>query len=464
MAKFGRRRFLITSLITSAATTSAGTLLQSCAPESIDIDALLQPDSSVDSPKAKPAGTEATQKTSPPKNDKVADTTIKVGILHSLSGPMALSETPLVEAEMLAIEEINANGGLLGKQLVALKEDGASDWPTFAEKAEKLIDQGAAVIFGGLTSESRKAILPVVQAQNSLLWYPGAYEGQECSDHIFYAGATANQQVVPAVNWMVGNRGKNFFLISSNARTTHEIVKAQLKKVGGKVAGEAYVPLDNGTNVDMVPIISDIQKALPKGGIICNSLVGDYNSAFFRALKGAGLLSDKYLVLSLRIAEEEVFQIGSLLLAGHYAAWSYFQSLDSPENKAWVDKFQGRYGSDRVIGAPMESAYTMVHLWAQAVEAAQSTEVAAVRKASYGQTFQAPEGLVTIRPNHHTTKIMRIAKVGNDGLFEILHSNKSPTEPVPWSQVLDSSKGFACDWSDPMKGGKYSVQATAEKS
>jgi urea transport system substrate-binding protein len=468
MAKFGRRKFLITSLITGAATTGASSLLQSCAPESVDIDALLQPSASgstdaaaegaADGPAAQPAGPEATAKDdTADKKNKSAKNIIKVGILHSLSGTMALSETSLVEAEMLAIEEINANGGLLGKQLVPMREDGASDWPTFAEKAEKLIDSGAAVIFGGLASESRKAILPVVQAKNSLLWYPGAYEGQECSDHIFYAGASANQQVIPAVNWMVGNRGKNFFLISSNARTTHEIIKAQLKKVGGKVAGEAYVPLVKKTNVDMAPVISDIQKALPKGGIICNSLVGDHNSAFFRALKGAGLASDKYLVMSLRIAEEEVFQIGSMLLAGNYAAWSYFQSIKSPENKAWVDKFQGRYGVDRAVGAPMASAYTMVHLWAQAVKAAQSTETAAVRKASYGQSFQAPEGLVTIRPNHHMTKTVRIAKVGEDGLFEILHSDKSPTEPIPWSQALDASKGLACDWSDSKKGGKYSM-------
>ncbi len=462
MAKFGRRRFLITSFIASTATAGASPLLQSCAPESVDIDALLQPDSPAAGSATDSTATTAAKNDAAPANKAAQSTTITVGILHALSGNMALSETALVEAERLAIDEINTNGGLLGKQLVALQEDGASDWPTFAEKAEKLIDSGATVIFGGLTSESRKAILPVVQAKNSLLWYPGAYEGQECSDHIFYAGASANQQIVPAVNWMVGNRGKNFFLVSSNARTTHEIVKAQLKKVGGNVAGEAYVPTTNGTHVDMAPVISDIRKALPNGGIIFNSLVGNHNSAFFRALKGAGLNSDQYLVMSVRIAEEEVFQIGSLLLSGHYAAWSYFQSIDSPENEAWLKKFRARYGPDRVIGAPMASAYAMVHLWAQAVEAAQSTETAAVRKASYGQTFQAPEGAITIQPNHHITRTARIAKVGDDGLFESLHTDKSPTAPIPWSQALASSQGFACDWSDPKKGGKYSTATTTE--
>jgi urea transport system substrate-binding protein len=468
MTKIGRRKFLITSFITSAATASTGTFLQGCAPDFADLDTTLSSDSpepGATGPKATKLGSTEFGATEPAEaknsaGDKSADTTIKVGILHSLSGTMALSETSLVEAELLAIEEINANGGLLGKQLVAIQEDGASDWPTFAEKAEKLIDNGAAVIFGGLTSESRKAILPVVQAKNSLLWYPGAYEGQECSDHIFYAGASANQQILPAVSWMAANRGKNFFLISSNARTTHDIIKAQLKESGGKVAGEAYVPLVNGVNADMATVVSDIKKALPAGGVIVNSLVGNHNSVFFRALKGAGLTSDKYLVMSLRIAEEEVFQIGPLLVAGHYATWSYFQSIESPENKAWVDKFQGRYGADRVIGAPMESAYTMVHLWAQAVKAAQSTETAAVRKASYGQTFQAPEGPVTIQPNHHTTKRVRIAKVVDDGRFEILHTDKLPIQPIPWSQALSASKGVACDWSDPKKGGKYSIQAS----
>jgi urea transport system substrate-binding protein len=458
MAKIGRRKFLITSFTASATTSLASTLLQSCAPDFAKLDAKLQSGSS-DSPEADSssgATAPAAGQSSASATDKTADT-IKVGLLHSLSGTMALSETSLLEAELLAIEEINASGGLLGKQIVALQEDGASDWPTFAEKAEKLIDNGATVIFGGLTSESRKAILPVVQAKNSLLWYPGAYEGQECSEHIFYAGASANQQIVPAVRWMVANRGKNFFLVSSNARTTHDIVKAQLKESGGKVAGEAYVPLANGVTVDMTGVISDIKKALPKGGVIFNSLVGNHNSAFFRALKGAGLTSDKYLVMSVRIAEEEVFQIGATFLAGHYAAWNYFQSIDSPENKAWVEKFKGRYGSERVIGAPMESAYTMVHLWAQAVTAAKSTETAAVRKASYGQTYPSPAGRVTLQPNHHTTQTVRIAKVADDGLFEILQTDKSPTEPVPWNQALAESKGFACDWSNPQKGGKYSI-------
>ncbi len=460
MARFGRRKFLKVSLVSSTATVSGSLLLQSCTPDFAAIDAAVQSDGESLEPGSGESSAEGSGEAA--QNDE-ADDTIKVGILHSLSGTMALSETPIVEAELLAITEINASGGLLGRQLVPIQEDGASDWPTFAEKAEKLIDQrGVAVIFGGLTTESRKAILPVVKAKNKLLWYPGAYEGQECSNHIFYGGALANQQIAPAISWMVGNRGKSFFLVSSNARTLHEIAKEQVRNYGGKVAGEAYVPMVNGVNVDMSPVIEDIKKALPEGGIIFNALVGNHNRAFFRALKSAGLTSADYLVMSVRVAEEEVFQIGSILLDGHYAAWNYFQTIDSPENEAWVSQFQDAYGPDRVVGAPMASAYAMVNLWAQAVADAGSTDTDAVREAAYGQTFRAPEGLVTIQPNHHMTKTARIGRVGRDGLFEILHTGEAPIAPVPWSQSLAASKGFACDWSDADKGEKYVIQSAVE--
>lgn len=457
MARFGRRKFLKVSILSGSLTAGAGLSLQSCAPDFAAID------ESLTSETPDPEGAETTEDTEA-SNSSESDT-IKVGILHSLSGTMAMSEAPIADAELLAIEEINASGGVLGKQLVPIREDAASDWPTFAEKAEKLItDRDVAVIFGGLTSESRKAILPVVKAKNKLLWYPGAYEGQECSNHVFYAGATANQQLVPAVSWMIGNRGKSFFLVSSDDRTTHEIVKDQIREYGGKIAGEAYVPLVNGVNADMSPVISDITTALPEGGVIFNSLVGSHNRAFFRALKGAGLSPENYIVMSVRVAEEEVFQIGSTLLDGHYATWNYFQTIDTEENKAWVKQFQDRYGFDRVIGAPMASAYAMVHLWAQSVEAAKSTETEAVREAAYGQTFQAPEGLVTIQPNHHMTKTPRIGRVGLDGLFEILYAADSPVEPTPWSQSLPASKGFSCDWSDPEKGGRYAIESVEDNS
>ncbi len=462
MARFGRRKFLKVSILSGSLTASAGLILQSCAPDFAAIDEALTSEAP-DLEGAESAGAETAAPNSSDTNSD-EDNTIKVGILHSLSGTMAMSEAPIADAELLAIEEINANGGVLGKQLVPIREDAASDWPTFAEKAEKLItDRDVSVIFGGFTSESRKAILPVVKAKNKLLWYPGAYEGQECSDHVFYAGATANQQLVPAVSWMIGNRGKSFFLVSSDDRTMHEIIKEQIREYGGKIAGEAYVPLVNGVNADMSPVISDIKKALPEGGIVFNSLVGNHNRAFFRAFKGAGLSPEDYIVMSVRVAEEEVFQIGATLLDGHYATWNYFQTIDTEENKAWVKQFQDRYGFERVVGAPMASAYAMVHLWAQSVEAAKSTETEAVRKAAYGQTFKAPEGPVTIQPNHHMTKTPRIGRVGLDGLFEILYTADSPVEPTPWSQSLPTSQGFSCDWSDSSKGGRYSIKSVEDK-
>jgi len=321
--------------------------------------------------------------------------TIKVGILHSLSGTMAISETTVVDAEELAIEEINAAGGVLGKKIEAIKEDGGSDWPTFAEKAKKLIDQDKVVtIFGCWTSASRKAVKPVFESKNHMLWYPVQYEGQECSKNIFYTGATPNQQIEPAVDWLLENKGKDFFLVGSDyvfPRTANTIIKEQLKKKGGKTVGEDYLPLGNS---EVTPIIAKIKQAFPNGGVIFNSLNGDSNVAFFKQLQGAGMKPDKYPVMSVSIAEEEVRQIGKDFLIGHYAAWNYFQTVETPANKKWVAAFKAKYGQDRVTNDPMEAAYIMVYLWKQAVEAAGTTDVEAVRAAAIGQEFDAPEGPV----------------------------------------------------------------------
>ena len=386
--------------------------------------------------------------------------TIKVGILHSLSGTMAISETTVVDAEELAIEEINAAGGVLGKQIVAVKEDGASDWPTFAEKAEKLIDQDeVAVVFGCWTSASRKAVLPVFEEKDHMLWYPVQYEGQECSKNIFYTGAAPNQQIEPAVTWLLENKGKEFFLVGSDyvfPRTANNIITEQLKADGGTVAGEDYLPLGN---TEVTPIINKIKQALPDGGVIFNSLNGDSNVAFFKQLKSAGMGPDKYPVMSVSIAEEEVRQIGPEFLEGHYAAWNYFQTVDSPANTKWVTDFKAKYGEDRVTNDPMEAAYIMVYLWAQAVEKAGTTDIAAVREAAYGQTLEAPEGTVTMQPNHHISKTVRMGEIRADGMFDIVSSTDGPVEPIPWNQYVADTKGFACDWSDPAKGGKYKTEA-----
>ena len=435
MARIGRRKFLVYG----TAAAGASVFLKACAPEE---------------------GTTTAADTESGESTEVAagggDDVIKVGILHSLSGTMAISETTVVDAEELAIEEINANGGVLGRQIVAVKEDGASDWPTFAEKAEKLIDQDeVAVVFGCWTSASRKAVLPVFEEKQHMLWYPVQYEGQECSQNIFYTGAAPNQQIEPAVDWLLENKGTEFFLVGSDyvfPRTANNIIKEQLKANGGTTVGEDYLPLGNA---EVTPIINKIKQALPDGGVIFNSLNGDSNVALFKQMKSAGMGPDKYPVMSVSIAEEEVRQIGPEFLTGHYAAWNYFQTVESPENEKWVSDFKAKYGEDRVTNDPMEAAYIMVYLWAQAVEKAGTTDIPAVREAAYGQTFDAPEGTVTMQPNHHISKTVRIGEVRDDGLFEIVSSTDGPVEPVPWNQYVADTKGFACDWSDPEKGGKY---------
>ncbi len=454
-ARFGRRKLIGYGL----STLSSSLLLKACTPDLSALDTLTgsnhpsMPDSET---------AEATPENAITENadGEIAD--IKVGLLHSLSGTLAISEAPLVDAELLAIEEVNAAGGLLGRQLVPMVEDGTSDWPTFAEKAEKLIAQHqAAVIFGGFTSASRKAVLPVVTAKNGLLWYPGAYEGQECAAAIFYAGAVANQQIEPALSWMLGNRGKSFFLIGANERTTHDIAKAVLKEKGGKVAGEAFVPIENGSVLDMGPIINDIRQALPEGGVIFNSLVGTQNRAFFQSLSGAGLSADRYPVMSVRVSEEEVFQIGKSFMEGHYAAWPYFQTIEMSQNEQWLETFQSRYGADRAAGGPIEAAYSMVHLWAQAVRQAKSIETSAVRAAAYGQTFDSPGGPITVEANHHVSQKAYVGRVRADGLFDIVWGSKTAIAPNPWSQQLPDSQGFACDWSDPQKGKKFQPEAVS---
>jgi len=394
--------------------------------------------------------------TTTPADSSPGGNTIKVGILHSLSGTMAISEKSVVDAENLAIKEINAQGGVLGKQIEAITEDGASNWDTFREKATKLIEQDkVAVVFGCWTSASRKNVKPVFEEKDHILWYPVQYEGQECSKNIFYTGAAPNQQIEPSVDWLLKNKGKEFFLVGSDyvfPRTANTIIKAQLEALGGKTVGEDYLPLGN---VEVTPIIAKIKQALPKGGVIYNTLNGDSNVAFFKQLKGAGLTPEKYPSMSVSIAEEEVKAIGVEYLKGHYAAWNYFQTVDTPANKKFVEAFKKEYGADRVLNDPMEAAYIAVYLWKQAVEKAGSTDLVKVRQAAYGQTIDAPEGKVTMNGNHHISKIVRIGEVRDDGLFNIIYATPAPVEPIPWNQYVKETKGFACDWSDPAKGGKY---------
>ena len=378
---------------------------------------------------------------------------------------MAISESTLVDTEIMAIEEINADGGITidGKSYMIeyIVEDGASDWPTFAEKSKKLIDQdNVPVVFGGWTSASRKAMLPVYESKDAFLYYPIQYEAQECSNNIFYTGATPNQQSEPATEFMYLRspaKGGDFYLVGSDyvfPRTSNTITKAQVRQLGGKVVGEDYLPLGN---TEVAPIISKIKKALPNGGIIINTLNGDQNVAFFKQIQDAGLTpSNGFYVMNYSIAEEEISTIGPEFLEGHYGAWNYMMSIDTPESKEFAKNFKERWGEDRVVADPQESAYNMVYLWKQAVEDAGTFDDNAVREALVGQKFNAPQGPVEVMPNHHLSQTVRIGQINAEGGFTILEET-GVVLPQAWNQKHPSSKGYACDWTDPNKGEKYKL-------
>ena len=334
---------------------------------------------------------------------------IKVGILHSLSGTMSISEVAVKDGELLAIEEINAKGGVLGRKIVPTIEDGASDWPNFAEKAKKLImTDKVSVVFGCWTSASRKAVLPVFERYDHLLFYPVQYEGLEASKNIIYTGATANQQIMPGVTWLLKNGHKNFYLLGSDyvfPRTCNLIVKAQLKAEGGNLAGEEYTPLGH---TEYSTVINKIKAS--KADIVFNSLNGDSNVAFFKQLRAAGITPKDIPTMSVSIAEDEIRGIGTENLVGHLAVWNYFMSMDTPENKKFVAAYKAKYGKDRVTDDPIEANYFGVYLWAKAVEKAGTPDPKKVREAVRGLQFMAPEGLVTVDPtNNHVHRLFKLA-------------------------------------------------------
>lgn len=356
---------------------------------------------------------------------------VRVGILHSLSGTMAISEASLKDAELMAIAEINAAGGVLGRTIEPVIEDGESNPITFALKARTLIEQDKVVtIFGGWTSSCRKSVLPVLEEHNALLWYPVEYEGLECSPHIFYTGICPNQQVGPAVDWLLTHEGTHFYLIGSDyvfPRTANKIMKAQLIRQGGTVVGEEYVPL--GTT-EFGHVIQRIQQIKPH--VVFNALNGDSNLAFYQQYKEAGISAEEIPIMATSIAEEELRRIGGSTAAGHYASWSYFQSIDTAKNRAFVENFQKRYGNDRVTCDPIEAAYTQVYLWKQSAEKAGSFQVDLLREAAYGQTFEAPGGMVSIENNNHVRKHCRIGKILPNGQFQIVFTSEGAIKPQPW--------------------------------
>lgn len=358
---------------------------------------------------------------------------VKVGILHSLSGTMALSSAPLVKAALMAIAEINQSGGVLGRRIEPIVEDGASDPAVFAAKANRLIDQEQVLtIFGCWTSLSRKVVKEVVEARNVLLWYPMQYEGLECSPNIFYTGSCANQQVEPAVNWLLQRNRKRVFLIGSDyvfPRTLNRIIAGQLQQQGGTVAGEAYLPLGGQ---DFSKILQQIVYLQPEA--ICSTLNGESGLYFYPQFQAAGFTPAQIPIMALSMGENEFQAIGAAAI-GHYASWSYFQSIDTPANQRFVENFRAYCGANSVTSDPIEAAYTQIYLWKQSVETAQSFQVNKVRQAAYGQTYAAPGGLIKIATNHHVWKACRVGQYCGDGQFKIVYETDAPLPPLPWLGV-----------------------------
>ncbi|MEG4031726.1 MULTISPECIES: urea ABC transporter substrate-binding protein [unclassified Microcoleus] len=367
---------------------------------------------------------------------------IKIGVLHSLTGTMSISEISVKDATLLAVEEINAAGGVLGRPLEAVIEDGASDLQTFAQKAKQLLlEAQVAVVFGCWTSASRKAVLPAFEHGNGLLFYPVQYEGLEQCPNIFYTGAAPNQQIVPGVNYLLAQGKRKIFLLGSDylfPRTANRIVKAQLAALGGELAGEVYLPLGSREVGEAIAHILAV-----KPDAILNTLNGDSNVAFFQKLREAGVNPDDLPVMSVSVAEEEVRAIGPSNIAGHWVVWNYFQTVDTPENRKFVKAYKARYGENRVTDDPIAAAYLGVYLWKQAVEKAGSTDVVKVRAAAKNIEFAAPSGKVKIdAQTQHIWKTVRIGKVRSDGQIEEIWNSGAPVPPdpflktYPWAAAL----------------------------
>jgi urea transport system substrate-binding protein len=384
---------------------------------------------------------------------------IRVGILHSQTGAMEISERSMIDAEVLALEEIKEHGGLLGRQVEWVIADGQSDWPTFAREAQRLIkEQKVSVIFGCWTSASRKSVKPVVEENHHLLIYPMAYEGLEQSRNIVYTGAAPNQQVIPAVTWSYDVlKKRKFFLVGSDYVWPHcvnEIIKDQLKALGAKVAGEAYILFGSA---DVEPALKAIEAANPD--VIVSTVVGDSNVPFYQGLQAKGILPERIPVLSFSIAEDELRKLPRRAIAGDYAAWDYFQSIDRSENREFVRRFQARYGSDRVTSDVIVAAYNSVFLWAKAVSEAETEEVVEVLRAIRRQSLNAPEGIVSVDDEtQHTWRPVYVGRVRADGQFDLVWSSGESVRPIPyppsrtrpeWDLFLDSLYRSWGGWANP---------------
>lgn len=368
--------------------------------------------------------------------------TVKVGLLHSMTGTMAISEKPVLDAEKLAISEINEAGGVLGRKIVAIEADGASEPKIFAEKAKKLITEDKVVtVFGCWTSASRKEVKPIFEEHYNLLWYPVQYEGMEASPNIMYMGASPNQQIVPAVDYCAEHIGKKMFLVGSDyvfPRTANSIIKAQLVQLDGKCVGEEYVPM---SEKDFSAIISKIKEAKPD--VIINTLNGDSNVAFFDSLSQNGITSATIPVMSFSITEEEVTKMDKKNLAGNFVSWNYYETTQTQRNEKFVNDYKTAYGDERMTGDPIEAGYIAVYMWAEACEKAGSFDVEKVRIASKGLSFTAPEGIVTIDgTNQHLYKYVRIGKINSEGLIDEVWSTPTAIKPDPYLSTYPWARGI----------------------
>jgi len=394
---------------------------------------------------SKPAAQAPTASTAPTTPTAApAASEVKVGVLHSLTGTMAISEIPVRDATLLAIEEINAAGGVMGKKIVFVQEDGNSEPSIFAQKAQKLIQQDKVVtVFGGWTSASRKAMLPVFESNKHLLWYPIQFEGNECSPNIMYSGAQPNQQILPALDWGFQQGYKNYFLIGSDyvfPRTANLILKKHIEDRGGTVVGEDYVPLGHQ---DFASVINKIKAAKPQA--VYNTINGDSNVAFFKQLATAGVTVKDLPIVSFSIAEQEAKAMGAQLMAGSFAAWNYFETVKSPENTKFVEAFKRRFGAHQVLDDPMVHGYVDVYLWKAAVEKAGTFDPVAVAKSARGVEIMTPMGKVKIDSNNSVYQTVYVGKLRPDGQFEVLWDSGSPVKPEPYDPKVFPGK--TCSWS-----------------
>ncbi len=395
-----------------------------------------------------------------------AQDTIKIGVLHSLSGTMAISETTLKDTVLMMVDDLNKKGGLLGKKVEAVVVDPASNWPLFAEKARELISkEKVSVVFGCWTSVSRKSVLPVFEELNGLLFYPVQYEGEESSRNIFYTGAAPNQQAIPAVEYLMGDEGgsvKRWVLAGTDyvyPRTTNKILEAFLKSKG--VASEDiminYTPFGHA---DWQTIVADIKKFASAGKktAVVSTINGDANVPFYKELANAGIKASDIPVVAFSVGEEELAGIDTKNLVGHLAAWNYFQSVKSPENDAFIKQWQTFIKNPkRVTNDPMEATYTGFKMWTQAVQQAGTTDVNAVRQAMYGQKVKTPSGLVEVmNTNHHLSKPVLIGEIQPDGQFSIVWQTKGAIKADAWSPFIPESAKLVADWTFPWVCGNCS--------